>query len=127
MSNSVLRTDLESVHLSPSTEILLLGFSLISSDFLICYTFSRLVENIHYVYANENRVGIRDNVERLFPVFKLLSSFCLDCILYGVGHKIPGMPPWSLNPYRSVQCYIWDTFWLIQDNVSAVCLPTVLP
>ena len=67
-------------------------------------------------------------IERLFPVFKLLSLFCLDCILYDVGHKNPGMPLCSLNPYRSVQCYSWGTLWLFHgDNVSAFCVPTVLP
>ena len=64
----------------------------------------------------------------LFPAFKLLPSFCRGYILYGVGHKNPGMPPCSLNPYRSVQCYIWDTLWLIlDDSVSAARLLSVLP
>ena len=54
----VLRTNLESVRPSRSTEVLL-EFPLICSDFLICYTFFRLA-NILYVHANENGVGTRD-------------------------------------------------------------------
>ena len=39
------------------------------------------------------------------------------------------MLPCSLSPYRSVlyKYNSWDTLCLIKDDVSAVCLPTVLP
>ena len=59
MPNSVLRTNLESVRPSPSTEMLLLEFSLIFSDFLHLLYIIRLV-NIPYVYASKDGVGIRD-------------------------------------------------------------------
>ena len=131
MLNSALRTNLEIVRPSPSIEILLLEFSLVSSDFLICYTFFRLAIILYDWGWNQGlTLFIRApyRIERLFPVFKLLSLFCLDCILYDVGHKNPGMPLCSLNPYRSVQCYSWGTLWLFHgDNVSAFCVPTVLP
>ena len=93
-----------------------------------------------YCMYTPTRMGLESGTDTLYstspvPHGKALSCIqapvvvCLNCILYGVGHKNPGMPPCSLNPYRSVQqCYIWDNLWLIlDDSVSAARLLSVLP
>ena len=116
MPNSVLRTNLESVRPSLSTEILLLEFSLTCSDFLIWYRIHYVGWQTYCTYTPAG-IGLESGTDIIYtsPVrhgkalscFQSpVSSFCLDCNLYGVGHKNPGMPPCSLNPYRSVQCCI---------------------